>query len=61
MAHQHEAFIAWAAAYDDGSQPGRSRPRHQQWLNTRPIPVICVNGALPLDALVLQVVSSASP
>lgn len=60
MADQHEAFIAWASAYDDGSQPGRSRPRHEEWLKSRPIPVIRVDGAQPLDALTLQVVSATS-
>ncbi|HEJ3239970.1 TPA: AAA family ATPase [Pseudomonas aeruginosa] len=29
------AFLAWAAQYDEGRLPGRSRPRHEAWLAVR--------------------------
>jgi adenylate kinase family enzyme len=32
MHETHRKFIAWAAHYEDGTQPGRSRPRHERWL-----------------------------
>lgn len=32
MHRTHREFLAWAAQYEQGTQPGRSRPRHEQWL-----------------------------
>lgn len=60
MAAQHEAFIAWAAAYDDGTQPGRSRPRHAAWLTGRTVPVIRVNGAEAPMVLAQRVLHATS-
>jgi len=37
---QHEAFMAWAASYDDGDTDIRSRALHEHWLATLPCPVL---------------------
>ena len=40
MHENHREFIDWAAHYDDGTLPGRSRPRHEKWLAVVPTPVL---------------------
>ena len=30
--HHSQEFLTWAAAYDDGTQDGRSLPVHEEWL-----------------------------
>ena len=32
MHETHREFIEWAAQDEHGTQPGRSRPRHERWL-----------------------------
>jgi adenylate kinase family enzyme len=44
----HEEFIDWAAHYDSGTLPGRSRPRHERWLAALPCPVLRLNGERPI-------------
>ena len=36
-----QAFLAWAASYDEGGLDIRSKRRHDQWLRTLPCPIIC--------------------
>lgn len=36
----HEAFIAWAASYEEGSPVERSRRMHEAWLAKLPCPVL---------------------
>src|SRR5882724_4682241 len=55
---QHEAFLAWAAAYDDGSREGRNRPRHEAWLAALPCPVLRVDGAMPTDAQIERILGA---
>ena len=45
MYEQSQAFLAWAASYDDGGLDIRSRQRHDQWLGTLPCPILCFEGA----------------
>ncbi|SLM49863.1 conserved protein of unknown function [Nitrospira japonica] len=52
---QHEAFMEWAAAYDAGTMPGRSLPRHEQWLKRLPCPVRRLDGTKTIDELVQSV------
>lgn len=44
-------FLAWAAAYDAGTEPGRSRARHEAWFSTLPCPLLRLEGTLPPDEL----------
>ena len=40
LRHKHEAFIAWAASYEQGSPVERSRAMHEAWLAKIPCPVV---------------------
>lgn len=37
-------FLEWAAQYDDGRLPGRSRQKHEQWLSQRATPILRIDG-----------------
>lgn len=60
MHANHMAFIAWAADYDHGTQFGRNRPRHERWLEQLVLPSIRVDGALPTERLLQEVVAAIS-
>jgi len=51
----HLEFIDWASQYELGTQPGRSRPRHERWLAQVNIPVLRLDATRPLEALVAEV------
>lgn len=53
------AFMAWAGAYDDGTEPGRSRARHDAWLAERSAPVVRMTTELSADSLVEQLLVRA--
>jgi hypothetical protein len=55
MHDTHRDFMAWAAHYDDGTEPGRSRPRHERWLAAIGIPVLRLDSTQPVAALVTVV------
>jgi hypothetical protein len=44
MYEQSQAFLAWAASYDDGDLDIRSRRLHEQWLSTLSCPILCFEG-----------------
>jgi adenylate kinase family enzyme len=44
MYEQSQAFLEWAASYDDGDVNMRSRRLHDQWLGKLPCPVVCIEG-----------------
>lgn len=50
MHREHLNFLAWAAAYDDGTAEGRSRARHETWLAHCTQPVLRLDGRLATDA-----------
>ena len=49
MYEQSQAFLQWAASYDDGDVNMRSRRLHDQWLGTLPCPIICIEGEHTVD------------
>lgn len=57
MHETHREFIEWAAHYEDGTLPGRSRPRHERWLAAVDIPVLRLDGTRPTAELVSAVES----
>jgi adenylate kinase family enzyme len=57
----HREFIHWAAHYDDGTLPGRSRPRHERWLAALAMPVLRLDGTRPTAELVSAIVSFELP
>jgi adenylate kinase family enzyme len=49
MYEQSQAFLDWAASYDDGGLDMRSRQRHEQWLSTLPGPIVCIEGEYSIE------------
>lgn len=47
----HQAFLAWASAYEIGGPGMRSRACHERWLQELPCPVIRLSGAEPVEVL----------
>ena len=52
MHDTHREFIEWAAHYEDGTLPGRSRPKHERWLAGLRTPVLRLDGTRPTMELV---------
>jgi adenylate kinase family enzyme len=44
-----QAFLTWAASYDEGGLDMRSRQRHDQWLSTLPCPILCFDGEYSIE------------
>jgi adenylate kinase family enzyme len=44
-----QAFLTWAASYDEGGLDIRSRQRHYQWLSTLPCPIVCFEGEYTIE------------
>lgn len=55
MHETHREFIDWAAQYELGLQPGRSRPRHERWLAAIGTPVLRLDATRPVDELVAEI------
>jgi adenylate kinase family enzyme len=55
MHDTHREFVEWAAHYEDGTRPGRSRPKHEAWLAGLGKPVLRLDGTRPTDELVRAV------
>ena len=49
MYEASQAFLAWAASYDEGGLDIRSRRRHDQWLSTLPCPILCFEGEYSIE------------
>jgi adenylate kinase family enzyme len=49
MYEQSQAFLNWAAAYDDGDLNMRSRQRHEEWLSVLPCPIVCIEGEYAIE------------
>lgn len=48
-------FLEWAAQYDSGSMPGRSRARHNAWLSGRSCPVLSLESTQEPEILTQEV------
>ena len=57
MYENHRRFIEWAKTYDT-TNPDRSRELHEQWITTLPCPVVRMDGTLPVEDIVAQVISN---
>ncbi|HEV2816177.1 MAG TPA: AAA family ATPase [Allosphingosinicella sp.] len=55
MHETHREFIEWAAHYEQGTQPGRSRPKHERWLARLAIPVLRLDATRPPDELLAAI------
>lgn len=61
MHGQHLDFMAWARRYDSAEPPLRSVRLHDRWLAALPCPVIRIDTARPLTAIVEHVMRMLSP
>jgi adenylate kinase family enzyme len=61
MHETHSEFIEWAAQYEDGTLPGRSRPRHERWLAGLGMPVLRLDGSRPTGDLVAAILRGDQP
>ena len=57
MHAQHEAFMAWAAGYDDGRAPQRSLDLHESWLTGLACPVLRLDARADPERLVEEVLA----
>ena len=55
MYEQHQAFLAWAAAYDDGAPTMRSRAMHDLWQQKLSCPLLTLDGARAVEELAEEV------
>ncbi|MEO0821324.1 MAG: hypothetical protein AAF074_12960 [Pseudomonadota bacterium] len=58
---RRDAFLAWAAAYDDGPPEMRSRARHEAWLASLPCPVLRLAGDQPVEGLLAALLEALPP
>ena len=49
MYGNHQAFIAWAAAYDSGGRDMRNKAKHDEWQKLLTCPMILLDGSLPVE------------
>jgi hypothetical protein len=56
-----EAFLQWAAGYDDGLLAGRNRMRHRTWSEQLDCPVITLGAHLPVPVIVDRIVARLDP
>ncbi len=55
MYEQSQAFLDWAARYDDGVPPLRSRALHDLWQRQLPCPLLTLDGTRPVEELAAAV------
>lgn len=62
LEQKHRDFIAFAEGYETGvftgALAGRHRARHEAWLARLPCPVVRLDAALPIEALVDAVIAA---
>ena len=58
MYEQSQAFLRWAAAYDDGAPTMRSRAMHDLWQQKLTCTLLTLDGARPVDELVQTVLDA---
>ena len=56
-----QAFLDWAAQYDEGPSEGRSLARHRAWLQTRTCKVLELHGDLTVDERLASVLRALEP
>jgi hypothetical protein len=55
-----EAFLAWAAQYDEGPPEGRSLAKHRAWLAARLCPILEIHGDLTVEERVAKTLAVAT-
>jgi hypothetical protein len=49
MYESSQAFLTWAASYDEGGLDIRSRRLHDQWHGTLPCPMLCFEAEYTIE------------
>lgn len=57
MHADHQAFMAWAARYDDGGLDQRSRASHAEWMELLACPVLRIDGDVATEDRVRRVMA----
>ncbi len=60
MYETSQAFLDWAASYDDGDLNMRSKRRHEQWLGTLSCPIVRIEGAHTVEAQIDMLMTKIS-
>jgi len=55
MHNQHKSLLEWAARYDEGHPPERTRQLHEEWLTGLECPLVRADGARPVKELCKEV------
>lgn len=50
-------FLEWAAQYDEGRLPGRSRLKHERWLSRRNTTILRIDGEVSVDEATQRVLA----
>ncbi|NJD26561.1 MAG: hypothetical protein FIB06_14285, partial [Betaproteobacteria bacterium] len=58
--HVNEAFLDWAAKYDEGDIADRSRAAHERWLSERTCLTLRISGDVPVEQGVTRIVEALS-
>ena len=58
MYEQSRAFLDWAAQYDDGKPPIRSRALHDLWQQQLSCPLLTLDGTRPVEELAAAVLKA---
>jgi len=56
----NDAFLRWAAKYDDGDMADRSRAAHERWLSERTCLTLRISGEFPVEQGVKRIVEALS-
>ena len=60
MARINAEFLEWASSYDAAGPERRSLAQHERWLAARRCPVLRLDSAAPVDALLAAVLAALS-
>jgi hypothetical protein len=55
---KHEAFMAWAASYEDGPEDARSRRMHETWLAALRCPVLRLEDTDDVDTRLKRILAA---
>jgi hypothetical protein len=61
MAEASNAFMDWAAGYDDPTFTGRARTGHIKWCARLPCPVITLDSTGAIEDLVIECIAKLKP
>ncbi|MEO9167747.1 MAG: AAA family ATPase [Aestuariivirga sp.] len=57
MFEKHRDFMIWASQYDNSNFSGRTKHRHEKWLDSLGKPVLKLDGQMPVSDIIARVLS----